>query len=360
MLVAILVVISLGVVMHELASILLPLIISLMLANIFTPIAVFFQKRKFPTFIGLLCVVLVFALVVAVLGFLLYASIASFVKGIALYQDKFTGMVTGMEYQLKNLLGMFGAKIEDIPWKDAIKFDSITSGLTSSLGTFLYFLENTFLVVLFMMFLLASTGQFSQKVRVAFAPSFADKIAGVIENIDNQVRQYLLAKTLINLMMGIITSLLVWFIGLDFPVMWGFIAFILNYIPNVGGTVATMIPFVFSLLQFDNWTQPILVLLLPFVAHIAIGNVIEPRIMAKQLDLSAVLILISLIFWGWLWGIGGMILAVPLTATIKIIFENIQTLHPLSVLMSGEVPLREDFVEELLGEEIPRKPETTD
>lgn len=359
-LLGILTTIALGFVLHQLSSILLPLIIALLLSNIFSPIAGFFQKRKLPTFIGLASVLIVFALVVALVGLLLYSSIASFVNGIATYQPKLTQMITDMEYQLRMLLGHYGVKIEDIPWQEAVKVSSVAESVTSGLGTFFHFLTNTFIVILYMMFILATTGQLTQKVRSAFEPNYAKAIAEMIENIDKQVRQYLLVKTLVSLLMGFTTSVLLWLIGLDFPIMWGFIAFVLNYIPNVGGTVATFAPFLLAILQFDNWTQPILVLALPFTAHMVIGNVLEPRIMAHSLDLSAVLVLISLIFWGWLWGIGGMILAVPLTATIKIVFENIQPLHPLSILMSGEVPLKpelkEELKEELFGEDEPITP----
>jgi len=347
LLLGILVAIALGFVMHLLASILLPLIIALLLSNLFSPIMLYFKKRKFPAFIGLLMVLLVFGLMVSVLGLLIYSSIASFVDGIRIYQPKLTQLVVDMEYQLRQILGNFDMRIEDIPWQDALSVSSVADSVTSGVGSFLHFLTNTFIVILYMMFILATSGQLTQKVKSAFQPGYANAMAGLIENIDKQVRQYLFVKTLMSLLMGIVTSVILWLIGLDFPIMWGFIAFLLNYIPNVGGTIATALPVILAILQFDNWVQPILVLTLPLAAHMIIGNVLEPRIMANSLDLSAVLVLISLIFWGWLWGIGGMILAVPLTATIKIIFENIVPLHPLSILMSGEIPLKEEVLDKI-------------
>lgn len=330
--------IALVFVMHQLSSILLPLIIALLLSNIFSPVAVFFRDRKFPTFIGLTSVLIIFALVMSVLGLLLYSTIASFVSGLGTYQPKLMQMLVDLEFQARQILGHFGTRIEDIPWQDAVKISSVAESVTSGLGTFLHFMANVFIVLLYMMFILAASGQLTTKVRSAFKEDHALRIADIIENIDRQVRQYLLVKTLVSLLMGFITGVVLWILGLDFPIMWGFLAFMLNYIPNVGGTIATVFPVILAVLQFDSWVMPLLVFLLPWLAHMAIGNVLEPRLMANSLNLSALLVLISLLFWGWLWGIGGMILAVPLTATIKIIFANIQALHPLSILMGEEVP----------------------
>jgi predicted PurR-regulated permease PerM len=126
-------------------------------------------------------------------------------------------------------------------------------------------------------------------------------------------------------------------LDVDFPLIWGLLAFVLNYIPNIGSVIAVLFPFFLSLLQFDSLTVPLLVLLLLGGIQMLMGNVVEPRIMAYSLNLSPLLILVSLIFWGWLWGLLGMMLAVPLTATVKIITENIEPLRPLSMLMTGVV-----------------------
>jgi predicted PurR-regulated permease PerM len=103
----------------------------------------------------------------------------------------------------------------------------------------------------------------------------------------------------------------------------------------VGAIISVGLPTVFLLLQFESTGWALLIAALNMALQFAIGNVIEPRFMGHSLDLSPVLVLLSLIFWGWLWGAWGMILAVPITSTLKIVFENVEALHPLSVLMSG-------------------------
>jgi predicted PurR-regulated permease PerM len=161
------------------------------------------------------------------------------------------------------------------------------------------------------------------------------QISSILGNIDDQVRQYLMTKTLISGATGVLTSLVLWILGVDFALLWGFLAFLLNFIPNIGSVISTLLPFSLSLLQFESLTIPVLVLALLGTIQVSMGNVVEPKVMSFSLNLSALVILISLIFWGWLWGIWGMILAVPFTATLKIVFENIEPLRPISVLMSG-------------------------
>jgi predicted PurR-regulated permease PerM len=132
----------------------------------------------------------------------------------------------------------------------------------------------------------------------------------------------------------VVTVLLAMF-GVDFALLWGFLTFVAHYIPHVGAVVSVGLPALFVFLQFDSTGRALLVAVLNFALQFLIGNVIEPRIMGTSLDLSPVLVLISLIFWGWLWGAWGMILAVPITSTIKIVCANLEALHPLSILMSS-------------------------
>ncbi|MCY4159236.1 MAG: AI-2E family transporter, partial [Bacteroidetes bacterium] len=178
--------------------------------------------------------------------------------------------------------------------------------------------------------------------------NIAARITSVTDNISQQVRQYLVAKTLVSLGTGLLIFFVLWILRVDYPVFWGFLAFLLNYIPNIGSFIAVLLPFGFALLQFDTLTIPIIAALLMWLIQMIMGNVVDPRLMAFSLNLSPLLVIVSLIFWGWLWGVAGMILAVPLTATLKIFFENIDSLRPIAVLMgsvngTSDKSTREEF-----------------
>jgi predicted PurR-regulated permease PerM len=126
--------------------------------------------------------------------------------------------------------------------------------------------------------------------------------------------------------------------GVDFALLWGFLAFLLNFIPNIGSIVAVILPILIALLQFDSASTALILLVLLMTTQMIMGNVIEPKMMSFSLDLSPLLVLVALIFWGWIWGIWGMILAVPIMSILKIVFENVEALKPIGIVMSGKVP----------------------
>ncbi len=337
LLLGILVVFVLGVVLQTLQSVLLPFLIAVLLSIIFEPVVLFLKKRRVPMALSLLAVLLVLLLIVFLLGLPLFSSTGAFVEALPRYEAKLDRLATDAASWLTATAERMGVALNEIDSSDLFQFSMLTSAVSAGVGSFVTFVGNVFLVVLFMLFMLAGSGELGAKIRHAFPPDSADRIARVLKNSSAQVRQYLVTKTLVSAGTGFLTFLALWILGVDFPMVWGFLAFLLNFIPNVGSLVAVVLPCILSLLQFDTLLQPILVLILLGVVQTVMGNILEPRMMAFSLNLSPLLVLVSLIFWGWLWGLWGMVLAVPLTATIKIILENIEPLRPISVLMSGRV-----------------------
>ncbi len=325
-----------GVVLKLLKAVLLPFAIALLLSNIFKPIVTFLRSKRVPTVAALFVVLLSFTLVLFLLTLVLYSSVETFAQELPKYQGRVTGFFQAILANIQELAARFNVTVEGFELREAIQLSSITSALTSGIGSFIGVASNTFLVILFMLFILAESGDFSSRVRKAFPNGRAEHIGAILSNIDGRVRRYLVTKTLISAGTGGTTAIILSLLGVDFALLWGVIAFLLNFIPNIGSVVATLLPFLLASLQFETWTVPFLVLALLGSVQILMGNVVEPQVMSFSLNLSALVILVSLIFWGWLWGIWGMILAVPLTATLKIVFENIEPLRPFSVLMSGE------------------------
>jgi len=326
-----------GVILLELKSVLLPFVIAVLLSIIFSPMVVALKKRGIPTALSLLVVLLAFALVLFLVALLIYSSTESFINEVPKYERKLTALGDSLVHSVNRLAADLDIDLESIEWSQAFQLSSFTAALTSGVGTFLNFLTNLFLILLFMLFILAGSGDLGNKIREAFPPHQAAQMARVIQNIENRVRQYLLTKTLISAGTGIVTFLILWITGVDFPLVWGFLTFLLNFIPNIGSIIAVIFPVTLAFLQFDTAGPPLLVLILLSVVQTTLGNILEPKLMAFRLNLSALFVLVSLIFWGWLWGVWGMILAVPVMATVKIVFENVKSLQPLSVLMGGSI-----------------------
>ena len=327
----------LGVILQEMRSVLLPFSVAVLLSFIFRPVVFFLKARKIPTVFSLLVVLLSLMLVLVLVGLLVYSSARSFTDALPRYEPRIDAVVTNAEESLKRLAESLEIDVQDLDMGELLPVSTVTSMVSSGVGSFFSFVGNTLLVILFMLFILAGAGDLDAKVERALPSEVAERIATVVRNASAQVRQYLVTKTLISAASGFLIFLILWILGIDFPLLWGFLAFLLNFIPNIGSLLSVFLPFLLSLLQFDTLTRPILALVLMETVQIVMGNVIEPRMMAFSLNLSPLLVLVSLIFWGSLWGIVGMVLAVPLTATVKIFLENIEPLRPVAVLMGGEI-----------------------
>ncbi|MFT4603626.1 MAG: AI-2 transport protein TqsA [Rhodothermales bacterium] len=324
-----------GVTLMQLRVVLMPFVLAMLLSVIFKPLIVGLKARRFPTALSLLLVLIAFFLVLFLLGWFLTSSIGSFAQEVPRYEARATAYLNNVEAWAILRLADFSIEVGDTTWSRSINLSSLTGVITTGIGTFFSFLGTAFLVLLFMMFILAGSGDLVEKVKLAFPEGPADRIATVISNVDAQLRRYLITKTLISFLTGLITGLVVAAFGVDFPFVWGFLAFVLNYIPNFGSLVAVVFPVFLSLLQFDSVGLTIVLLVLLVSMQAVLGNFIEPRLMGFRLNLSPLFILVCLIFWGWLWGFWGLVLAVPLTAAVKIVFENIEVLKPVSILMSG-------------------------
>ncbi len=324
-----------GVTLLELRSVLVPFSVALLLSFIFQPIVIYLKARRIPIAVALVVVFVTLAAAATVVGYIVYSSAESLIDATERYLPRIDTVVADIEEFLQQTATAFGLAEGRMDLSQVIDPSIITSLLQNGIGEAFTFAGNTFLVLLFMLFILASSGELVVKVRKAYPAHIAERINAVTDNISQQVRQYLIAKTLVSAGTGLLIFLALWILGVDYPVFWGFLAFLLNYIPNIGSFVAVILPFGFALLQFDTLTFPIIAALVMWLIQMVMGNIVDPRLMAFSLNLSPVLVIVSLIFWGWLWGVAGMILAVPLTATIKIFFENIDGLRPIAVLMGS-------------------------
>jgi predicted PurR-regulated permease PerM len=324
-----------GFILLELKSVLLPFVIAVLLSIIFSPIVTTLKKRNIPTALSLIIVLLTFALVIFLVALLIYSSTESFVNEIPKYEQRLAGIIDTINQSVNRIAVNLNIDLQQVHWSQAFQLSSLASALTSGVGSFLNFLTNLFLMLLFMLFILAGSGDMGNKIRHAFPDRRAVQLAGMIANIETRVRQYLFAKTLISAATAIASFLVLLITGVDFPLVWAFLTFLLHFIPNIGSIIAILLPCALAFLQFDSAGPVLVTLIFLAIVHMTMGNVVEPKVMAFQLDLSPLMVLVSLIFWGWLWGAWGMILAVPIMATIKIVFENMESLRPVAVLMGG-------------------------
>ncbi|HSK12198.1 MAG TPA: AI-2E family transporter, partial [Phnomibacter sp.] len=220
---------------------------------------------------------------------------------------------------LKNLFG--GIRFGDIL---AELFNSIT-GL----------LGDAFLIIIYVVFIFAEETFFKQKLKAIFsAPGQFSKVDSLLNRIGGAITHYMGLKTLISLITGMASYFILLLIGIDSPAFWSFLIFLLNFIPNIGSLVATMFPAIFALLQFGSIWPFLLVLLLVGTVQVLVGNFLEPRIMGNQLNISPLVTILALSFWGLLWGITGMLLSLPITVIMVIIFSQFPSTRPIAIMLS--------------------------
>jgi AI-2 transport protein TqsA len=186
-------------------------------------------------------------------------------------------------------------------------------------------LSNTFLVLIFVIYLLQ--GQSSDVERASLAVE-----------LEGRIKRYLSIKFLLSGVTGLLVGILLAVLGVELALVFGIFAFILNFIPSVGSIIATLLPLPLVLVEPDSTAIDIvLVLLLPGGVQMVVGNILEPKLLGDSLELHPITILLCLIFWGMLWGIPGMLLAAPITAVLKILFEHLEVTAPLGRLLAGDV-----------------------
>lgn len=214
-------------------------------------------------------------------------------------------------------------------------------GLVTSGFGYLWLLMAMLLLVFFLVLLmLIEAGEWRKTMTAGLSETRMQTILATVAAASEQVRRFLMVKTLIGAITGASSSLWLWLLGVDFALLWGIIIFLLNYIPYIGSTFAVVPATVIALLQFGpGWALVVISGLI--VIQQLFGNIIDPRLTGRSLAISPLLVLVSIIFWGWVWGVAGMLIGVLLTATIVIVLDHIPALRPLATLLSRGAPDRQ-------------------
>ena len=194
------------------------------------------------------------------------------------------------------------------------------------------------LIVIYALFIFLEETNFSTKLKSAFPNSTQyNEITEILGKIEHSVSNYIGMKSLVSLITGIISYIALTFIGIDSPMFWAFLIFILNFIPAVGSMVATLFPAMFCLLQFGGFKESLMVLGIVGAIQLIIGNMIEPKLMGKTLNISPLVAIFALSFWGVLWGVTGMLISIPVTVIIVIICAQFPKTKPVAIMLSDKV-----------------------
>jgi predicted PurR-regulated permease PerM len=336
---ALILVVLLGFVLYVCASILQPLFIAGLLVYLILPVHQRLVRWGVPSPVAYLVIVVCVLGLFLGIGEMAYRNFAELIgKRLSVYEQR-------LDRLGRKVLGGLPFEVPDVEhWqvRNLLTFDvgpdsRIRNVLKAAVGNFLEFLTATFVVIVYLIFLIAERVSLPGRVARAFGEERAKEIMAVVEAINRGVHDYIALKTFVSALQGLLSFAVLAAFGVEFAVMWGVLIFLFNFIPYIGSLVAVSLPIILSFLQYaeEPW-KPVLITLLLLVIQRVVDNYIEPRLAGHRLGVSPLIVLLSLAFWGWLWGIVGMILAVPLTVIGKIILQNIRETKPLATLISNE------------------------
>jgi predicted PurR-regulated permease PerM len=320
------------VVCYVAASIILPIILAIVMKLLFQPGMRLFERLRVPR--SLAALLLIFAVFGVIVG------VGAALSGPATaWAEKLPEGVQRLEERLRFLSQPIGTLQKFLHQFDGATAAGGASGPTLAetlmTGT-QHFASGFFETILILFFLLVSGDTFLRRM-VEIVPSFSDKrrVVELSQQIEENVSAYLVTITLMNIAVGVATGFAMWACGLGDPVLWGVVAFLLNYVPIMGPFFGVAMFLLAGLLTIDPLFQALLPAGLYLLIHVLEGEAITPMLLARRFTLNPVLVIISLIFWFWMWGVPGAILAVPMLAIAKIICDGVRPLNPLGHFLEG-------------------------
>lgn len=320
--------------LKTLQAILLPFFIAIIIAFIFEPFFELLKKKRVPSFLAIVIVILTIVIIANIVSVFILTSVGPFTAGIPKYQDKFNSLLQYASDNLKNYGIDAIALKESMNLKNIIQDSSVQGWITSVFTSIASIFGDFVLILIYVIFILSELGSLKRRVLRAFSEERARRIANTMGDIFNDVRRYIVGKTVINLLHAILIGIILWLFDVDFYIVWAFLSFLMHYIPTIGSMIATVLPFMTALVQFDSFGTAIVILVILIVLANVVGNIIEPQVLGDKLDLSPILLLLSLIMWGYVWGVMGMILSIPIMSMIKIVLMNFESTRPVAILMS--------------------------
>lgn len=332
-------------ILAALREILVPVTIAIMLTLLFHPIVSYMSRRDIPKFVSIILILLGISVAYYLLLLLLIpelyeipAKASGYLQRLYLYA---TDAASAMNINISKLDVIKELNLKKINSNVFVeRFMNI--GVNSTMfSTFYGLLGDMLLTLLFFIFMISGKTLFELKIQRAFKENRGE-IYKTIKIIDEQIQLYIFNETVIGFFYGIIISLAFFALGIEFAITFGFLAFILNFIPKIGIIISAVLPVLFVLFLYGISIKLLLLFILLTISVYIIIRYIEPKYIYNDINLSPVFVIFSIIFWGLIWGIVGIYLAFPIAAVMKILFSNIKPLKPLAIIIGSRVNLYKD------------------
>ena len=319
------------------SSVIIPFVIALLFSFSIIGLSNFYKSFRIPAFIAFMMSIVTYGAVLWLIGKILSSNLEEFIRLAPEYQEKILGIVGWYSDQVFSLLGIqkpesIAQVFQSINIPNLI--ESIASGVVSISG-------NLWIIIFYTLFILLEYRYFRVKLNLMIRDSaLKQRTLEVVDQIKSDVKSYFVIKASVSFCVGLFSYVIMMIFGLEFAIFFAFIIFLLNFIPNIGSIIAVAFPVIFSLIQFESLYLSSIFLALMIWVQILMGNFVEPKFVGNKLNLSPLVIILSLIFWWNLWGIVGMLLSVPIMVIINIILAAIPTTRPIAILFSEKWELK--------------------
>ena len=303
------------------------LFLAIFISSIFSTLLKVLQKKHIPRLFSYFIILLIVSGIGVMLAYVINISLNDFLTNLPTYEEKLKNTILNLLHFAQDS----GIQIDKAKIMGALNFNSFFGFTTNIIGSIGTFLSKFLLVVIGVAFILAESKSFQTKLRVIFRNN-AKKLEH-FNLFSFNIQKYFVVKSFTSFLTGFIITIVLTLFGVDYPVLWGVIAMLFNFVPVVGSIIASIPAVLLTFMNLDINTT-IWVIVLYVIINISISNILAPKLMGKELGLSPLVIFFSLIFWGYILGIVGMFLAVPITMTLKIAFDSNTSTHWLGILMS--------------------------
>ncbi|MCG8610761.1 MAG: AI-2E family transporter [Pseudomonadales bacterium] len=317
-------------------SILVMFLLSGFFAIICAPPFLILKNRGVPSWLSLMLVVVGITGIQFIFVSIVGSSVAEFTGDLPRYQQRVQQLTT----KFVTFLAEYGIDVPQDVFRQYFDPSMALKLAANALGGLGGVLSNVFLIILTVIFMLFEGVSLPNKLHYAFGEG---KTVAHIDTFLNDVKRYMSLKTVISLITGTLIYIWLMILGVDYPLLWALVAFLFNFVPNIGSIIAAVPAVLLALVQLDP-LHALLTAVGYVVVNTVMGNIVEPRFMGKGLGLSTLVVFLSLVFWGWVLGPVGMLLSIPLTIMLKMALENNPETRWISILMGGDVDISKEQI----------------
>ncbi|MBI9098967.1 MAG: AI-2E family transporter [Spirochaetaceae bacterium] len=321
--------------LNILSSLLLPLVFATLVVIMYQPLMIFLRKNRFPTGVIVPIIATLTIFIILVIINIIINSVGNFAAQsdflVSQFLKKVDAIITQVEVLTQSRLNL--DNISEY-LRGLVNGESLAKALSSVASGLGNFGKSFFMFALYFVILLGSMTNY--KEYISYVVKDDERFLREIESLQRSVSTYMTIKVIVSASTGLLAGIICMLFGVKFPVFFGFLTFLLNFIPSIGSIIATIPPVLMAIIQFDTYQKAIIILIILGLLQMTIGNFIEPKIMGDRLRLNTVTVIFGLVFWGIIWGIPGMLLSVPLLVILKLILDYSDTLSVVARIMGSQ------------------------